>query len=112
MTAFATVWPAEKLTLETTSRVPHEYTVMYPPAFGPLDTTFSETAPTPVAGTYPMRSVICTANSVTPPTWIFATLRRAFGDCPDRVSKTRFGPTDVKSDAAIDDTGGDVVVVV
>lgn len=83
------------MTLDTVSRVPHAYTVMNPSAVDWVEVTFNDTAPTPDTGTYPARPVICTRSSYPPETCCLATSRNAFGDCPARVSNTRFGPTDV-----------------
>jgi hypothetical protein len=78
------------LTLATRVRVPHGYTVTKPALLGLVTATLSDTAATPDAGTRP-RPVACTWSTCSPPTWRFATERRAWGLSPARVSKTRSG---------------------
>src|SRR5437868_6234638 len=108
MTAFATVWPSVKFTLDTASRTPHAYTVTNPDPAALATVTFIETAPTPFAGTKPLRSVSCTSSPSVPPTLALATVRSRFADWPTRVSNTRLGPTGVI--AGIDGPLGGVVV--
>ena len=52
---------------------------MYPADVEPVDVTFSDTAPTPFAGTNEPSAVIWTSSSYPPETCLFTTTRDEFG---------------------------------
>ena len=72
-----------------------------------MTVTFNETAPTPVDGTKPDKSVSFTLNSVAPEIFTFDTVRKP--PSPGRVSNTRDGVIAVNDGVVV---GGAVVVVV
>ena len=65
ITAFATVAPATKFTLEASGNAPHGYTVTNPGPIGSTTVTFSDTAPAPLDGTPPIPPT-CTPNTFAP----------------------------------------------
>ena len=70
---------------------------MNPDASGLVTMTFNDTELTPVAGTYPARSVSCTSMIPSAGILVLGIVRSASGLLPGRVSKTRLGPTEVKA---------------
>src|ERR1700735_2341316 len=93
VTRFATVWPAEKLTLEVPGGEPLSgYTIRTPPAFGWVTVTLSAKADGNVVhvalGLQPVLIVLGVITSVP-----CAGTAPAFAPRPTRVSTIRVGPS-------------------